>query len=88
MTLRLFYCRTFFHGTISYKPTCLSSLLSSRALLLEGEPGGVPDPMLKIGESDRMGARQLGLEPREPRSTESMSADRNKIVLRLTFEAE
>ena len=62
--------------------------MSSRALLLEGEPGGVPDPMLKIGESDRMGARQLGLEPREPRSTESMSADRNKIVLRLTFEAE
>ena len=56
----------------------MSSLFSSRALLLEGDPGGVPDPMLKIGESDLMAARQLGLELLEPRSTESIVLGRNK----------
>lgn len=44
---------------------CFSSLLSSRARLDEGDPGGVPPA--KRGESERIGdrPRQIGLDPRE-----------------------
>jgi hypothetical protein len=61
--------------------TCLSSRFSSRARRPEGDPGGVPDPAIKMGESQR----QAGLEPRDPFSRASlliasMAEKRNCVI--------